>query len=260
MESETRSSGFAFRLYRNLLRLFPHRFRCCFEHEMRQTTDEAAAWIERQSLRGLLLLFADLAVQITVAYLRECIWDVRYEARLLIRKPVFTFVAVTSMSLAICAGSAFFSELNGTILRDVPGVAKAEELITLQQPISYPAYRRFRDHEDLFSSTAAYVAPVPFGVGFNRHTERTWGHIVTSDYFSTLGVMAETGRVLDARDEVKKGIPPIVVSDRFWKNSLASDPDVIGKAIDINGKLCTIVGVAPEGFQGASPMMFVADL
>ena len=260
MESETRSSGFALRLYRNLLRFFPHRFRCAFEHEMRQTTDEAAVWIERQSLRGLVLLFTDLAVQITVAYLRECIWDVRYEVRLLIRKPVFTFIAVTSMSLAICAGSAFFSELNGTILRDVPGVAKAGELITLQQPISYPAYRRFRDHEALFSSTAAYVAPVPFGVGFNGHTERSWGHIVTSDYFSTLQVMAETGRVLDARDEVKQGVPPIVVSDRFWKNSLASDPDVIGKAIDINGKLCTIVGVAPEGFQGASPMMFVADL
>jgi predicted permease len=260
MESETRSSGFALRLYRNLLRFFPHRFRCAFEHEMRQTTDEAAVWIERQSLRGLVLLFTDLAVQITVAYLRECIWDVRYEVRLLIRKPVFTFIAVTSMSLAICAGSAFFSELNGTILRDVPGVAKAGELITLQQPISYPAYRRFRDHEALFSSTAAYVAPVPFGVGFNGHTERSWGHIVTSDYFSTLQVMAETGRVLDARDEVKQGVPPIVVSDRFWKNSLGSDPDVIGKPIDINGKLCTIVGVAPEGFQGASPMMFVADL
>jgi predicted permease len=260
MESETRSSGFVFRLYRNLMRFFPHRFRCAFEHEMRQTTDEAAAWIQRQSLFGLVLLFTDLAVQLTVAYLREFIWDLRCEVRQLIRRPVFTFVAVTSMSLAICAGSAFFSELNGTILRDVPGVAKADGLITLQQPISYPAYRRFRDHEDMFSSTAAYVAPVPFGVGFNGHTERTWGHIVTSDYFSTLGVTAETGRVLDARDEVKQGTPPIVVSDRFWKNNLGSDPDVIGKAIDINGKLCTIVGVAPVGFQGASPMMFVADL
>jgi predicted permease len=260
MKTESRSSGFIVRLYRNLMGLFPHRFRCAFEHEMRQTTVEAAAWIQRQSLFGLVLLFTDLAVQLAMAYLREFIWDLRYEVRLLIRRPVFTLVAVTSMSLAICAGSAFFSELNGTILRDVPGVAKADELISLQQPISYPAYRLFRDHKDLFSTTAAYVAPVPFGVGFNGNTERTWGHIVTSDYFSTLGVTAETGRVLDARDEVKQGTPPIVVSDRFWKSNLGSDPDIIGKPIDINGKLCTIVGVAPEGFQGASPMMFVADL
>ncbi len=260
MESETRSTGIALRLYRRLVRFFPHRFRCVFEGEMLQTTEEAAVWIQRQSLFGLVHLFTDLAVQLAVAYLRECIWDLRYEVRLLTRRPAFAFVAVVSMSLAICAGSSFFSELNGTILRNVPGVANAAELITLQQPISYPAYRRFRDLKNLFSSTAAYVAPVPFGISLDGHTERIWGHIVTSAYFSTLGVTAEEGRVLDSRDEVAQGTPPIVISDRFWKNELGSDPNVIGREIHINGKVCTIVGVTTKGFQGASPMMFVADL
>jgi len=260
MESQSRSYGFAYSFYRNLVRFFPHRSRCAFEYELLQTTEDANVWIQHQSPFGLAHLFSDLAVQLVVAYLRECIWDLRYEARLLIRRPVFTFVAVVSMSLAICAGSSFFSELNGTILRDVPGVAKADELITLQQPISFPAYRHFRDHKELFFSTAAYVAPVPFGVSFDGHKERVWGHIVTSDYFSTLGVTAEMGRVLDARDEEKQGTPLVVVSDRFWKSNLGSDPNVIGRAIHINGKLCTVVGVAPHGFQGASPMMFVADL
>lgn len=227
---------------------------------MLETTEEAGIWMRRQNLLGLVFLFADMAVQLAAAHLRECIWDFRYEIRLLIRRPAFTFVAVTSMSLAICAGSAFFSELNGTILRDVPGVTKADELITLQQPISYPAYKRFRDHKDLFSSTSAYVAPVPFGVSFDAHTERVWGHIVTPGYFSTLGVTAAAGRLFDARDEVAQGTPPIVVSDRYWRSSLGSDPDVIGKTAHINGKLCMIVGVTPKGFQGASPMMFVADL
>lgn len=260
MERETGSTGLAVCLYRNLARFFPRRFRCAFERDMLETTEEAAVWIRRQNLFGLVLLFTDLVAQLAVAHLRECLWDFRYELRLLIRRPAFTFVAVASMSLAICAGSAFFSELNGTILRDVPGVARADELVTLQQPISYPAYRRFRDHKDLFSSTSAYVAPVPFGVSLNGHTERVWGHIVTPDYFSTLGVTAASGRVFDARDEVAQGTPPIVVSDRFWKNNLGADPDVIGRAIHIDGKLCMIVGVAPKGFQGASPMMFVADL
>ena len=260
MQGETRSTGFAVRLYGKLARLFPHRFRCAFEREMLETTEDAAVWIRRQNLSGLVLLFTDLAAQLAGAYLRECIWDFRYEVRLLMRRPAFTFVAVASMSLAICAGSAFFSELNGTILRDVPGVKGADELVTLQQPISYPAYRRFRDQKDLFSSTSAYVAPVPFGIGVDGHTERVWGHIVTPAYFSTLGVTAEAGRLLDARDEVGQETPPIVVSDRFWMNNLGSDPDVIGRTIHINGKLCMIVGVAPKGFQGASPMMFVADL
>jgi predicted permease len=260
MESKTLSTGLAYRLYRNLVRFFPHRFRCAFESNLLQTTDEAAVWIQSQSPFGLVLLFLDLAAQLAAAYMRECIWDFRYEVRLLIRRPIFTFVAVASMSLAICAGSAFFSELNGTILRDVPGVATADELVTLQQPISYPAYRRFRDHTDLFSSTSAYVAPVPFGVSFNGHTQRIWGHIVTPAYFSTLGVTAASGRLFDARDEAAQGTQPLVVSDRFWKDGLGSDPNVIGRTIHINGKVCTIVGVAPRGFQGASPMMFVADL
>ena len=260
MEGETPSTGIVLRLYRDLVRFFPHRFRCAFEREMLETTEEAGAWIQRQSLFGLVSLFADLAAQLVAAHLRECIWDFRYEVRLLIRRPAFTFVAAVSMSLAICAGSSFFSELNGTILRDVPGVTRAEELVTLQQPISYPAYRRFRDHKDLFFSTSAYIAPVPFGVSSNGHTERIWGHIVTPSYFSTLGVAAASGRLFDARDEVAQGTPPIVVSDRFWKNNLGSDPDVLGRVLHINGKLCMIVGVAPKGFQGASPMMFVADL
>jgi len=197
---------------------------------------------------------------LVAAHLRQCLWDLRYEMRLLLRRPAFTFVAVVSMSLAICAGSSFFSELNGTILRDVPGVANGDELDTLEQPISYPAYRRFRDHADLFSATAAYIAPVPFGVSFDGHTQRIWGHIVTPGYFSTLGIRAAAGRFFDARDEHTQGTAPLVVSDRFWKNTLGSDPDVIGRTIHINGKLCIIVGVAPKGFQGASPMMFVADL
>jgi predicted permease len=260
MEGKTRSTGFVVGFYRHLLRFFPHRFRCAFEREMSETTEQAAVWIRRQNLFGLVSLFADLTGQLAVAHLQECKWDFRYEVRLLIRRPVFTFVAVLSMSLAICAGSSFFSELNGTILRDVPGVARADELVTLQQPISYPAYRRFREHNDLFSSTAAYVAPVPFGVGFNGHTERIWGHIVTPAYFSTLGVKEGVGRLFDARDEATQGTSPVIVSDRFWKDNLRSDPDVIGRTIHINGKLRTIVGVAPKGFQGASPMMFVADL
>jgi predicted permease len=260
MEGETRSTGLILRLYRRLVRFFPHRFRCAFEREMLETTEETGVSMQRLGPLGLVFLFADLVAQLVVAHLRECMWDFRYEVRLLIRRPAFTFVAVVSMSLAICAGSAFFSELNGTILRDVPGVARADELITLQQPISYPAYKRFHDHNDLLSSTAAYVAPVPFGVNSDGHTERIWGHIVTPAYFSTLGVEAEAGRLFDARDEDARGTPPIIVSDRFWKNNLGSDPNAIGRTIHVNGKLCIIVGVAPRGFQGASPMMFVADL
>ena len=260
MNSESHSSGLVLRFYHSLMRLFPHHFRCAFESEMRETAEQAVGSIPRQNLRNVISLFADLAAQLVMSHLRECTWDLRYGIRILIRRPAFTIVAILSMSLAICAGSAFFSELNGTILRDVPGVARANELVSLKQAISYPAYRRFRDKNNLFSSTSAYIAPVPFGVRLDDQNHRIWGHIVTPSYFSTLGVTAESGRLFNDRDEVAQGTPPIVVSHRFWKNNLGSDPGVVGRALHINGKLCTIIGVTPEGFQGASPMISIADL
>ena len=64
MQGETRSTGFAVRLYGKLARLFPHRFRCAFEREMLETTEDAAVWIRRQNLSGLVLLFTDLAAQL----------------------------------------------------------------------------------------------------------------------------------------------------------------------------------------------------
>lgn len=260
MQREMGQRGMALRIERKLLRLFPHRFRCAFEGEMLATADDSASWTERESFVGLVFLLGDLAVRVAAAHVRECIWDLRYEARLLARRPAFTSVAVTSMSLAICAGASFFSELNGTILRDVPVVNRAEELISLQQPVSYAAYKRFREQGELWVSSAAYVAPVPFGVNVGGRTERLWGHIVTPAYFSTLGVTAGAGRLLDEGDEARRGTPPVVISDRAWKSDFGADGGIIGRTIHINGKAAMVVGVAPRGFQGASPMMFVADL
>src|SRR5579872_7354372 len=119
-----RSTTFILRLYRSLVRLFPHRFRCAFESEILMDTESVATPLQRQGPLALVCLFCGLAAQVAAAHVRECMWDLRYEVRLLLRKPAFTFVAAVSMSLAICAGSSFFSELNGTILRDVPGVGK----------------------------------------------------------------------------------------------------------------------------------------
>jgi len=65
--------------------------------------------------------------------------------------------------------------MNGMALRPLPGVRNPGELVALQSPASYPSYRRYREQSDLFSSTMAYAAPVPFGVSLGGGTERTWG-------------------------------------------------------------------------------------
>ena len=183
--------------------------------------------------------------------------DIRYGLRVLAASKGFTAVALISLGLGICAGTSFFSEIDGLVLRTLPGIPGPDELVALQLPASYPTYLRYRDRGDLFSSTCAYVAPVPFGVAVNGRTERTWGHLVTPSYFSTLGVRPALGRFFD---EDHSQALEAVVSYRFWQARLGSDASAVGKTLRINGHAATVVGVGPKDFLGASPIMYVADL
>lgn len=229
--------------------------------ELVQVTEDAIDPIwRRHGALGLVRLLADIAIRIPAEHLAELRQDIRYGLRVLASSPGFTAVALISLSLGIGVATSAFSELNGFVLRDVPGVLKPGELVVLAGPASYPNYRRYRARSDLFSGALAYVAPVPFGVSLGGRTERTWGHLVTPSYFSTLGVRPALGRLFNQEEEQPGRAPTVVVSYRFWQNHLGSDRSVIGRTLRINGHPCTLVGVGPQEFQGASPMVYRADL
>jgi ABC-2 type transport system ATP-binding protein len=200
------------------------------------------------------------AWRVPMEHLAELKRDILYALRMLARSPGFTAVALISLSLGMAVVTCAYSEVNGLILRDLPGVPRPAELVALQAPTSYPNYKRYRERSDLFSSTMAYVAPVPFGVSLGGPTERTWGQLVTPSYFSTLGVQPALGRFLGQEQEQPGGALVVVVSYRFWQQHLGSDASVIGKTVRINGQTCTVMGVGPRGFVGASPGLFAADL
>ena len=184
--------------------------------------------------------------------------DIRFGLRRLAGSPGFTTVALVSLSLGICIATCAYSEMNG-LLRDLPGVLKPEQLVAFQKPVSYPDYKRYRGLNDLFSATFAYVAPVPLGVSLGGRTERIWGHLVTPSYFHALGVQPFLGRVFDRQDE-EPGTATVVVSYRFWQEHLGSDRSIVGKALRVNGRAVTVIGVGPKKFLGASPSLFVSDL
>jgi predicted permease len=201
-----------------------------------------------------------ITMRVGIERLAESRQDVRYGLRMLANSPGFALVALASLSLGIAIATCAYSEVNGLILRDLPGVPKAEELVALQAPTSYPHYRRYRERSDLFSSTMAYIAPVPFEISLDGHTERTWGHLVTPSYFSTLGVRPTLGRFFEQEEEQPGRAPVIVVSYRFWQQHLGSDPSAAAKTLRINGQLCTVIGVGAKDFLGASPGYFAADV
>src|SRR5882757_4308721 len=137
---------------------------------MVQVAEDAIEPIWRQhGIFGIVRLLADIASRLPAEYLAEFRQDIRYGLRMLAASPAFTAVSLVSLSLGICVATSALSELNAIILRDVPGVVRPGQLVALQPAVSYPAYERFQ-RTDLFSSTLAFVAPVPFGVSLGAHT------------------------------------------------------------------------------------------
>jgi putative ABC transport system permease protein len=258
--TESRPVAWSLRLYRILADAFPFEFKNVYGDEMVQAAEDAADAVWRHhGAAGLVRLLADIAMRLPVEYLAELRQDVRYGLRALRASPGFTAVALISLTLGITVATCAFSELNGFVLRDVPGVQRPGELVLLESPSSYAAYREYRKRGDLFTGALAYLAPVPFEVSLGGRTERAWGHVVTSSYFEILGVHPLFGRFFDQADDHPGREPRLVVSHQFWQDRLGSDASIIGRRIRINGRPCTVIGVGPETFVGASPMIYPAD-
>lgn len=248
-------------LYRLLARAFPGEFRNAYGDELVYMTEESIEDIWRQNgWLGLVRLLLDLAIRVPAEHLSEIWQDVRYGARMLAASPGFTLVALVSLGLGISVATSSFSKLNATVFRNLPGVSHPDALVATETPVSYPSYQVYREHKELFASTFAYVAPVPFGVGQGGQSRRVWGQLVTPDYFASLGVNAVRGRVFADAPQQRGAPPEVVVSYRYWQTNLGADPNTAGSTLRINAHACTVIGVAPPDFLGASPMIYPADL
>jgi putative ABC transport system permease protein len=194
--------------------------------------------------------------------------DVRYGIRMLASKPAFTVAAVLVLALGIGANSAVFSLINAFLLKPLH-VQKPEELTGVYsrdtkhpdayRSFSYPNYVDIRDHNQAFSNLAA-LSMALVGIQEGDSTRRTLATVVSSNYFSTLGVTMLKGRAFLPQEEKPGGELTAIVTYPFWKKK-GADPELVGKTVRINGHLFTIVGIAPQGFTGTmallSPDIFV---
>lgn len=189
----------------------------------------------------------------------ESFWqDLRYGIRMLRKNPGFALVAALILALGIGANTTIFSMLKGVILRPLPGVPHADQLVDIitisrgGQPwsISYPDYVDLRDRNTAFSSLAAESMEA-MNITMNGKPERLWSEIVSGNMFSMLGISAERGRLLTPDDDRTPGASPVaVISYGLWQSRFGGDPEVAGKTVKIGQQTFTIVGVAPRGYQG----------
>jgi macrolide transport system ATP-binding/permease protein len=247
----------ALRIYRWLAEAFPHEFKLAYGAEVTQLGEDVVEEIaKRQGIAGLLRLIADIAMRVPLEYLSEMRQDMRYSLRALLKSPGFALVGIISIGLAIGLTTVVYSSELQTLFRGLPGAANAEQLVMPEKPVSYYYAEQYREQKNLFAGVAAFQNGVPFNVTLQGETdtkpERVFGQLVSPDYFSVLGVQAQSGRVFNAALDKQGDAPVVVVSDRFWRNRLNSSSATVGQVIRVNGQTATIVGIAPKDFGGAA--------
>ncbi len=195
--------------------------------------------------------------------------DLRYAFRMLASRPGFSATAVLVLALGIGANSAVFSLIDAFLLKPL-AIRDADRLQGIysrdsKHPGNYRGFslrdfRELRGNNPVFSDVMAYNIAM---VGITEHdtTRRSFAAIVSSSYFSTLGVALRSGRpFFEEEDAAGSNGLSAIVSYPFWKRS-GSDPGILGRQLQINGRIFTVVGVTPEGFSGTtalvSPELFV---
>ncbi|MCA1604894.1 MAG: ABC transporter permease, partial [Acidobacteria bacterium] len=147
--------------------------------------------------------------------------DLRYGARMLRKSPSFTLVAVLSLTIGIGANTTIFSLVNAALLRPPSGIKDADRLVDIHgtaagndrfQPLSYPDYLYYRDHNEVFDGVTAYSFR-PLSLKTGGEAKHVFGMIVTGNYFSVLDVRPALGRFfLPEEDRTPNTHPVAVVS------------------------------------------------
>ncbi|HYC52527.1 MAG TPA: ABC transporter permease [Gemmatimonadaceae bacterium] len=204
--------------------------------------------------------------------------NLKLALRTLFKTPFVTTVAALSLALGIGANAAIFSLFDEMLRRPLP-VFEPERLVNISAPgvmsgsnscnqagscqeiWSYPMFRDLEKSPGQFVGVAGHLL---FGVNlsYEGQTLNSDGLLVSGQYFPLLGLQPVLGRLIGPRDDETIAANFVVVlSHSFWEARLGKDPAVLNKTMLVNGQRMTIVGVAPEGFEGttagARPTVFV---
>ncbi len=187
--------------------------------------------------------------------------DFGYALRTLRRSRGFALVAALTLALGIGANTAIFTLLDQVLLRLLP-VKNPQQLVLLTMrgkhygnnwggnAISYPMYRDFQDHNEVFSGMFCRF-PNPVSMTFGAQSERVAAELVSGTYFDVLGVGTALGRAFTPEDDrVPDGHPLVMLSYDFWRQRFGGDRQIVGKTVLINKHEMTIIGVAQAGFDG----------
>ncbi len=185
--------------------------------------------------------------------------DVRYGLRGLRNHPAFALTAVLSLGLGIGANTAIFNLIDALLLQTLPVRAPEELVLVTQRFGGFQTNKlslRYRDALSDSETLEGLCASRHWRVRVTRSEESKLaeGMLAEGNCFSLLGVSAALGRMTtDADDQSSGGALVAVLSYGYWQREFGADPSVIGQTIELQGRLFTVIGVAPRGFTGLEP-------
>src|SRR5438477_632374 len=192
------------------------------------------------------------------------IQDFKFAFRQLIKAPGFTAVAVLTLALAIGVNSAIFALINGVVLRPPIPLRPNEvaNIFTARQnashdyrQFSYQEYRELRENgTDVFIDVAALEFAVA-GIGRNHEMRRSFAFLTSENFFEVMGAKPFRGRFYTAEEsKPNANIPVVVASYGFWRR-MGGRNDFVGSTLQVNGQPYNVIGIAPDGFSGASALV-----
>lgn len=188
-----------------------------------------------------------------VSFIETMIQDLRYGLRVLRKAPGFALVAVLTLALGIGATTAIFSVVDAVLLHSA-NYARPSELVEITErglqtaagSIDEVSPGDFSDWQALpaFQGVAAYQRMEFHALSGGPEPDEVWASPVTPNLFRLLGVDSVRGRTFAPNET---GV--VILSHQYWESHFSSNPKVIGKALALDGKPYTVVGVAPADFE-----------
>lgn len=262
-----------------LIALFPREFRAAFGAEMRAVfAAQLTAARHAGGWRGVARLWLRTSVRMTAAAWRErranrlghgssrtigldvLRSDLGLTARAMIRRPWFAASVIAAISIGVGAVATIFSAVNAIVLRPLPGVRAGDHLVGIDRrspdlregaSASFRLFSAMRDRATSLDGAAAWSRVALSVTAEGRDGASVAGAIVSSNYFSVLGVQPARGRFFLPQDDTRPlPDPEVVISANLWRTQLDGNDPAIGRYIRVNGIPYRVVGVAPSGFRG----------
>ncbi len=182
--------------------------------------------------------------------------DLRYGARMLLKQPGFTLIAVVTLALGIGANTAIFSVVNAVLLRALPFSDPARLVMVYEKKegnsydtVSYQDFNDLRAQCQTCERLAA-VSPVwTLNLTGTGDAQQVRGYFVSGDLFATLGAPAVRGRLLGAAEDQPQAARTVVLSYSAWQSRFGGDPQVIGQSLTLDAQPYTVIGVTPPGLR-----------